>query len=354
MLRVPFRCVTLPPRRLCSTLPPVLTQIEILAAMKDCVRPDSGKSETFAFFSSAYGGIVTDPSLMTVPVDEHAFHRGHCVFDTANVNLNGTVYGLDIHLERLLKSADAACISHSYQHEQLRELVLSSVAAAGRRDLALFVRYWLTAGLGNFDISPKGTSGAEFYCVVHRDHHRPFVCGDPGLHASTVQAPLKPPLLARIKSNNYMINAIVCLQADEQGTGMGVQFRSAGSDPMDDVLQESAVSSLVLVSREGRLLAPKADTVLASTTVGRLFEQVAPALQAEGLLKGFEQRDITRAEVLDASELIEVGGHWSRPVSLFDGHDFDVGPVFFAAQDRLLADFNNPDMLHTPPYSRYQ
>ena len=38
---------------------------------------------------------------------------------------------------------------------QLRELVLSSVAAAGRRDVPLFVRYWLTAGLGNFDISPK-------------------------------------------------------------------------------------------------------------------------------------------------------------------------------------------------------
>ena len=35
-----------------------------------------GKAQTYAFFSSAYGGIVTDPSLMTVPVDDHAFHRG--------------------------------------------------------------------------------------------------------------------------------------------------------------------------------------------------------------------------------------------------------------------------------------
>ncbi len=30
-----------------------------------------------AFYSSVLGGIVTDPSLMQIPMDEHMVHRGH-------------------------------------------------------------------------------------------------------------------------------------------------------------------------------------------------------------------------------------------------------------------------------------
>lgn len=30
-----------------------------------------------AFYSSVLGGIVTDPSVMQIPMDEHMVHRGH-------------------------------------------------------------------------------------------------------------------------------------------------------------------------------------------------------------------------------------------------------------------------------------
>ena len=39
-----------------------------------------------AFYSSELGGIVTDPALMVVSVDDHLVHRGHAVFDTAILN----------------------------------------------------------------------------------------------------------------------------------------------------------------------------------------------------------------------------------------------------------------------------
>ena len=37
----------------------------------------------WAFYSSQLGGVVTDPSLMVMPFDDHMVHRGHGIFDTA-------------------------------------------------------------------------------------------------------------------------------------------------------------------------------------------------------------------------------------------------------------------------------
>lgn len=41
-------------------------------------------------YSSVFGGIVTDPAAMFVPVDDHMVHRGHGVFDTAAI-MDGSV-----------------------------------------------------------------------------------------------------------------------------------------------------------------------------------------------------------------------------------------------------------------------
>lgn len=35
-----------------------------------------------AMYSSVYGGIVLDPAMMVIPIDDHMVHRGHGVFDT--------------------------------------------------------------------------------------------------------------------------------------------------------------------------------------------------------------------------------------------------------------------------------
>lgn len=35
-----------------------------------------------AMYSSIFGGIILDPAMMVIPVDDHMFHRGHGVFDT--------------------------------------------------------------------------------------------------------------------------------------------------------------------------------------------------------------------------------------------------------------------------------
>ncbi len=36
-----------------------------------------------AMYSSIFGGIILDPAMMVIPIDDHMVHRGHGVFDTA-------------------------------------------------------------------------------------------------------------------------------------------------------------------------------------------------------------------------------------------------------------------------------
>lgn len=36
-----------------------------------------------AMYSSIFGGIILDPAMMVIPMDDHMVHRGHGVFDTA-------------------------------------------------------------------------------------------------------------------------------------------------------------------------------------------------------------------------------------------------------------------------------
>jgi 4-amino-4-deoxychorismate lyase len=70
---------------------------------------------------------------MNIPMDDHMVHRGHGVFDTAIVN-NGCMYMLDQHLQRFVKSADAARITLPCDPVRLRDIVLDTAAASGCPD----------------------------------------------------------------------------------------------------------------------------------------------------------------------------------------------------------------------------
>jgi 4-amino-4-deoxychorismate lyase len=66
------------------------------------------------------------------------------VFDTCNV-IDGKAYGLCFHLDRLIKSAGLARISLPYSKEEMRRIVLATIAVTQRRE-GIFVRFWLAAG----------------------------------------------------------------------------------------------------------------------------------------------------------------------------------------------------------------
>lgn len=64
-----------PPLKVYTPQMQVAERMQSLAAS----RPDTFR----AMYSSAIGGITTDPAAMVIPMDDHMVHRGHGVFDTA-------------------------------------------------------------------------------------------------------------------------------------------------------------------------------------------------------------------------------------------------------------------------------
>ncbi|EEE62970.1 hypothetical protein OsJ_17777 [Oryza sativa Japonica Group] len=116
-----------------------------------------------AMYSSVVGGIILDPSMMVIPIDDHMVHRGHGVFDTAMLS-DGYLYELDSHLDRLLLSASKAKISSPFSRETLRAILVQMTAASKCRNGS--IKYWLSAGPGDFLLSPKGCTAPAFYAVV--------------------------------------------------------------------------------------------------------------------------------------------------------------------------------------------
>ena len=84
----------------------VITADAALARWREKI-PTRAANDLLACYSSDLSAIITDPSLMLIPMDDHGFHRGHAVFDTCNVE-RGRAFGLTMHLDRLLNSATAA------------------------------------------------------------------------------------------------------------------------------------------------------------------------------------------------------------------------------------------------------
>jgi len=231
----------------------------------------------FAMYSSVVGGITRDPAAMVVPLDDRMVHRGHAVFDTANIK-DGKMYGLNFHIDRLLASAEKARIDTSeWSRERLRNIVLHTAAAGGQRNSA-FVRYWLSSGRSLFGIVPDSEQPSTFYALCH--FYAPKL--GTGLSEALVSVPMKPPLLATIKSNNYLLNALTAMEAQDNGGTLGVQTDAEG------FVTEQAVGCIAIVDNDGVMRTPPFDQILRSTTLVRALE-LAPAVVASGQLKGIEQ-----------------------------------------------------------------
>src|SRR5579871_3546547 len=85
-----------------------------------------------AMYSSWYGGIVTDPTLMLLPIDDHMVHRGDGVFEAIKV-VNGGVWLLEAHLNRLFLSASRIFLDLPWSKEQIRETILQTCRVAAKQ-----------------------------------------------------------------------------------------------------------------------------------------------------------------------------------------------------------------------------
>lgn len=261
-------------------------------------RAAHARSENFyAMYSSRLDGIVTDPALMVLPLDDHMVHRGHAVFDTATL-VNGMLYQLDQHLERLLRSSEMARIPLPFPPGQLRQIILDTAAASGRRDGS--VRYWLSAGPGGFALSPAECVASSFYVIVFKADSYPDSFYTEGVKVVTSAIPIKPPFFARVKSNNYLPNVLVVLEAKDRGADNGLFIDARG------MVAESSSMNVAFVTRNRVLRHPPFDAILSGITVQRIL-RLAERLVTQGDLRSVQIGDISVEEGRAAAEMVLIG-----------------------------------------------
>ena len=280
-----------------------------------------------AMYSSVLGGIVTDPALMVLPLDDHMVHRGHAVFDTAAV-VDGMLYQLDPHLERLLRSAEMARIPLSFEPQQLRRIIIDTAAASGQRNAS--VRYWLSVGPGGFSLSSRECIHSSFYVMIFHPEPEPERFYTEGVRLVTSTVPIKAPFFARVKSNNYLPNALVLLEAKDRDADHGLFIDAQG------YVAESSHMNVAFVNSDNVLCHPTFDAILTGITAQRMLH-LARQLVNSGELEGIALRNLPIQEWKAAREILLLGSSLKvAPVVRWDDQvvgDGRPGPI----ARRLLA-----------------
>src|SRR5678816_4534731 len=297
-----------------------------------------------AFYSNQLGGIVTDPSLMVIPFDDHMVHRGHGIFDTAAI-VNGRICDLEAHLDRFLGSAERSKLRLFGSREEMRQIIIRTTAVSGLRDGA--IRYWLSSGPSSLELSPAAGAEPGFFVMIFGGLSYPARWYTEGLRVMTTTYPIKPPLYAITKATNYLPNVLMQMEAKEAGLDNGVFIDDAG------FVGESSNMNVAFVTQDGVLRHPKFERVLPGCTSLRLLD-LARSLTIRGVLNGVEVCDIPVADARAAREMVLLGSSVKvAPIVEWDGKPIGngkPGPIAKALLDLMEEDMRSGDRLIEVPY----
>lgn len=300
--------------------------------------------EYFAMYSSAWGGIVTDPALMCVPMDDHLVHRGDGVFETIKC-VDGAIYCLKPHLDRLFFSAGRIGLTSPWTAEDLTDIMLQTIRATGRRDA--LVRVILSRGPGSLGVNPYDCPRPGLYILAHQLKPSFMEVHPEGARVISSKVPVKPGYFANIKSCNYLPNVLMKKEAADAGADFSVSFDERG------FLAEGATENAGILTQDGILIVPTADRILMGTTMMRALD-LSKSLVGKGLLRDVRTGAISREAIVASREMFIFG---TTPdvtaVTKFDEKplgDGRPGPAFQELSRLLTADIRTHDAVRTRVY----
>lgn len=237
-------------------------------------------------------GEITDGAGARIPVTDHGLLYGDGIFEGIRV-YGGRVFRLDAHMARFETAARAIALELPGGIASVRQIVLETVRAHGGSEA--YVRLIATRGEGALGVDPTTCPRPRLICLVDRVCIYPpekLVAGV-DLVTSSVRRPPADVLDPRIKSLNYLNNAMAKLEARQRGADEALMMNVQG------MVAEASVAN-VFVVRDGVLLTPPA---------------------TDGALEG-----ITRATVLDLAATLGIPAR-EQTLGRFD---------FFAADEAFL------------------
>jgi len=260
-----------------------------------------------AMYSSLYGGIVVDPALMLVPIDEHMVHRGDGVFEAIRFTPK-KIYLLGEHLQRLARSAEWLALKLPLDLEKI-ESVCRELRDISKLQEGL-LRIFVGRGPGDFSPNPYTTLGSQLYVVVTAFQPPAMELYEKGARLAVVDVPIKPGFYAQVKSCNYLPNVMMKKMAVDSGVDFCINLNE------DGFVAEGPTENIAMVDSSGILCAPKFDYTLRGTTLVRAFELA----EKKKFFKKIEIRDIRTEELKKAREVMMIGTTLGvLPVTLFDG-----------------------------------
>ena len=270
----------------------------------------------YAMYSSVTDCIVTDQSSMMVPVDDHMVHRGDGVFESFKC-MDGGIYNLDAHLERLERSCALLGIALPVPLNEMADIVVQTVRAGGERNA--LVRLLISRGQGTMGVNPYACFAPEIYVVAYDPGQGGNARLPNGVSVAVSKVPVKPGLFATVKTCNYLPNVLM----KKEAVDLGVDFTVSLDEHRN--LAEGATENIGIVTLGKELFMPPPDRVLAGTTAKRALH-FAKQLMADRQLTSAESRPISLGMARSAAEIHIYGTTPNiTPVTMFDGKPVGKG-----------------------------
>ena len=294
-----------------------------------------------AMYSSIWGGVVTHPFLMTIPLDDHMVHRGDGIFEAFKC-VNGNIYNLQAHLERLERSAQAVHLKLPAAVEKLTELVIETIRIADAHDC--LIRLFVSRGPGGFTTNPYECPSSQLHIMVCSPSTYPDEQYKKGVAIRTSSIPIKKSYFANIKSCNYLPNVLMKKEAVDAGVQYTISIDEEG------FLGEGSTENIGMVTADKTLKFPQFNRILKGTTVRRIAE-LAKTLVDQGKLKQVMFDHITLEEAYSGSEFLLFGTTFDILAAVqFDDRPIgsgSPGPICQLLSELLEQDIQSNAALHT-------
>jgi branched-subunit amino acid aminotransferase/4-amino-4-deoxychorismate lyase len=323
---------------------PILkSEQDILKLLKNNLPPCS--KDFLCFFSSHLKAFITDPLFMTIPIEDKIVHRGYAVFETTKI-FGNKIYQLDKHIDRLTNSLKKINLTPMYKEEEFREILmkLASIARKMEPDQDIELRYFYSAGLGNFSVFVNENL-SSFYAIAYRTDFsvRPI---QGVVERSVFVEEIKKNIVSS-KNTNYLVNAIVTKKAKEEGGYMGIMVDEHGN------FLEAPTSNVAFFMNNGDFSVPPFEKTLIGTTVIRVMEYVEKELIPNGLVKNISRDYVNISNFAETvKEAMIVGGDFAIPILKLNNVNLadEPGPLTRMIQDFLLNDKKSDEVAEEIPH----
>ena len=239
-------------------------------------------------------GAVVEGSQARIPVTDHGFLYGDGVFEGIRV-YNGRIFRFDDHLSRLALGARCLGLTIPGGVEGVRRIVIDTARAHGGEDA--YLRLIVSRGEGPLGVDPTTCENPRIVCIAYQVSLYPEekIRAGIALVTSSLRRPAPDALDTRVKSLNYLNNALAKQEARLRGADEALLLNAAGR------VVEASVANVFAV-RAGRLLTPPAtDGALEGLTRATVLE-LAPQQRVP-----VEERTLGRFDLLAAEEVFLTG-----------------------------------------------